>query len=284
MKPDLLKIKIAAGHMLTAYCYEPTNPTIAGLVIAPAMAVQQSFYAAFATFLADQGYRVWTFDYRGVGESRQGSMRACKADVSMWVGDDFDGVVKHASAEMAELPLFALGHSLGGLITPLLPSVKKLSGIINIAVGSGAKRHMQPSLQRSTPLLWHVLTPVLCPVFGYFPGSKIGIIGDIPRHALYQWRNWCLNSDYLLDSEPGAREAYAAIECPMLSLFFTDDELLQEEGARWLHDAYTGAEVDYRAINASEINSPRIGHFGFFKSRQEEILWPMVSHWLSHDR
>ncbi len=55
-------------------------------------------------------------------------MRACKADISTWINDDFDAVVKHASAEMPGLPLFVLGHSLGGLITPFLPSIKKLSG------------------------------------------------------------------------------------------------------------------------------------------------------------
>lgn len=275
-----ITIQSSDGNELTANCYEPTTPAIAGLIIAPAMAVQQSFYASFAQFLAQQGYRVWTFDYHGIGESRQGSMRACTADLSSWVKSDFDSVVKQASAEMSGLPLFVLGHSLGGLLTPFLPSVKNLSGIINIAVGSGAKRYMQPRLQRSTPWLWHVVSPVLCSVFGYFPGARIGVMGDIPRHAFFQWRGWCLNSDYLLDAEPGAKEAYAAVSCPVLSLFFTDDELLLESGVRWLHEAYTGTQVDYQVLDASKMDTPRIGHFGFFKPRQSLTLWPMVSDWL----
>lgn len=280
MEPHVCTIQTDDGNEVIANCYEPTTPAIAGLIIAPALAVQQSFYDSFAQYLAQQGYRVWTFDYRGIGESKQGSMRACTADVSSWVNTDFDSVVKHGLAQMAGLPLFVLGHSLGGLITPLLPSVENLSGVINIAVGSGAKRHMQPRLQRSTPWLWHVVSPALCFVFGYFPGARIGIMGDIPRNAFFQWRGWCLNTDYLLDAEPAAKEAYAALSCPMLSLFLADDELLLESGARWLHEAYTGTQVDYQVLDAAKFDIPRIGHFGFFKSRQKTTLWPIVSDWL----
>lgn len=280
MNPLNVDIQTDDDYRLAAHCYEPTKPAIAGIVIAPAMAVKQSFYDSFAQFLANEGYCVWTFDYRGIGESQQGSMRSCDADITTWVNADYDAVIKHASTAMADKPLFAVGHSLGGLITPFLPSISNLSGVINIAVGSGAKRHLQPRLQRSTPLLWHVVAPVLSFVFGYFPGARIKVMGDIPRRAMLQWRRWCLNPDYLLDSEPGASAAYANVQCPMISLFFSDDELLLEPGARWLHDAYTGTNVDYRIIDATEIDASKIGHFGFFKPRQEETLWPMVSSWV----
>ncbi len=275
-----LKIESADGNMLTAYCYEPTKPVKAGVIITPAMAVKQSFYATFAAHLALQGFRVWTFDYYGIGESQHGSKRSCNADVTSWINADYENVVQHASATMAGLPLYVLGHSLGGLLTPMLPSINKISGVVNISVGSGAKRHMSPRLQRSTPLLWHVVSPLLCSIFGYFPGARIGIMGDIPRNAMSQWRGWCLNSDYLLAAEPGASDAYAAVSYPMLSLFFSDDELLTESGARWIHNAYSNAKMDYRVVNAADIDAPRIGHFGFFKSRQQAHLWPAVIDWL----
>jgi predicted alpha/beta hydrolase len=47
-----------------------------------------------------------------------------------------------------------------------------------------------------------------------------------------------------------------------------------------LHEAYTGAEVDYRVISPRSINQERIGHFGFFKPHQEKALWPLVGEWL----
>lgn len=285
MTPTRLDLKTHDGPPLAVYCHEPPEPSRpprAGLVIAPAMAVPQSFYAEFAAFLAGQGIRVWTFDYRGIGESWQGPMRRCTADISDWITRDYDAVVRHAAATLDGAPLFALGHSLGGQATPLLPSADRLSGLVNIAVGSGATRHNQPKVRRSAPLLWYVLGPTLCPTFGYFPGSRIGLLGDIPRRAFYQWRRWCLTPDYILSGEPGAREAYARARYPVLGLTFTDDELLHESGSRLLHDAYTGAPVDYRELSPRQFGLDRIGHFGFFRRSQEKILWPLVSAWL-HD-
>jgi predicted alpha/beta hydrolase len=271
------------GYALTAYSYEPTQPARADLVIAPAMAVPQAFYADFAAFLTSHGYRVWTFDYRGMGESRKGSIRACKANISDWITQDFDAVVQHANAAQDALPLFVLGHSLGGQTVPLLPSIRRVSGVINIAVGSGATRHCQPHMRRSAPLLWHVMTPLLCTVFGYFPGARIGVVGDIPSRAMFQWRRWCLSPEYLLSGEAGAREAYARACYPVLGLTFSDDELLLESGSKMLHNAYTGANVDYRVLSPQQFDLPRIGHFGFFKNNQEKLLWPLVSDWL-HQR
>lgn len=267
-------------QMLTAYDHKPGRLVHGGIVIAPAMAVPQGFYADHAAFLARQGFRVWTFDYRGIGESRQGAMRACKADITDWITRDLDAVVRHASANLEGLPLFVLGHSLGGQAAPLLPSIRQVSGLINIAVGSGAIRHNQPKVRRTAPLLWYVLGPLLCPLFGYFPGERIGVVGDIPRRALFQWRRWCLTPEYLLSAEPGAREAYARARYPVLGLTFADDELLLEAGSRMLHDAYSGTQVDYRVISPDQFGMQRIGHFGFFKRAQESALWPLVSAWL----
>ena len=280
MKRTRLTLHAHDGTPLTVYCHAPAQCIRADLVIASAIAVPQHFYADFATFLSGHGYRVWTFDYRGMGESRIGPARACQADISDWITQDFDAVLTHAHGLSQGAPLFVLGHSLGGQIVPLLPSIRSVSAVVNIAVGSGALRHNRPRVRRSAPLLWHVLTPLLCTLFGYFPGARLGVIGDIPRRAMYQWRRWCLTDEYLLSGDAGARQAYASARYPVLGLTFSDDELLLESGSKMLHDAYTGAHVDYRVLDPEQFNLPRIGHFGFFKSHQEKVLWPLVSDWL----
>ena len=168
----------------------------------------------------------------------------------------------------------------GGQTTPLLPSSKRVKGLINIAVGSGSIRHNHPRIRRSAPLLWYVLAPVACPLFGYFPGSRLGVLGDIPKRVFFQWRRWCLTPEYLLTGEPGAREAYAQARFPVLGLTFSDDELLMEAGSRLLHDAYTGTELDYRVLSPQQFGLNRVGHFGFFKASHEKVLWPMVIEWL----
>lgn len=278
MNPVKLTVHAEDGYPLTAYRHDPVQALRAAVVIAPAMAVRQAFYRDFAIWLARQGFRVWSFDYRGIAESAAGPMRDCKADVSCWIERDFEAVVRHAAGE--GLPVFALGHSLGGQTAPLLPSAGRLAGLVNIAVGSGAVRHNQPRQRAGARLLWHVLVPLLCPLFGYFPGKRLGIVGDLPNGAIRQWRRWCLSPDYLLSGEAGAREAYARASYPVLALTFADDELLLSDGSRMLHDAYRSAEVDYRELQPAQFGLKRIGHFGFFRAEQEGVLWPLVSSWL----
>ena len=268
------------GHRLAAYRFDPAGPAKGNVIIAAAMAVPQSFYAAFARYLAACGYTAWTFDYRGIGESLTGSLRHVKADLSDWLTKDYDALLHQVSELSPQQPLFVVGHSFGGQVAPLLPSRGRLSGLVNIAVGSGSMRHITPRVRRSAPLMWHLLAPVLCPVFGYFPGARIGVIGDLPSAAMFQWRRWCLTPDYLLSGEPGAREAYASAGYPVLALSFADDEMLLEDGSRLLHGAYRKSAVDYRVLEAARHGLRRIGHFGFFKPQSEAALWPLVTGWL----
>jgi predicted alpha/beta hydrolase len=169
-----------------------TGPDAGAGGIAAAMAVPQAFYSHFARWLARRGYVVWTFDYRGIGESLTGPRRRLKADLSDWLHKDYDALLRHIAAAAPGQPLFVVGHSFGGQVAPLLPSRERLAGLVNIAVGSGSTRHLTTRMRRSAPLLWHVLAPTLCPLFGYFPGARIGVVGDLPTGALMQWRRWCL--------------------------------------------------------------------------------------------
>lgn len=268
------------GYRLVARRFDTKEQGRAHVVIAAAMAVPQSFYAAFATYLAERGYIAWTFDYRGIGESRTGPMRKVKADLDDWLDKDYDALLRLIGADTPDLPLFVVGHSFGGQVAPLLPSRGRLAGLVNIAVGSGSTRHLTPRTRRSAPLMWHVLAPALCPLFGYFPGARIGVVGDLPAGAMLQWRRWCLTPDYLLTGQPGARDAYASADYPVLALTFADDELLLEAGSRMLHDAYRRRAVDYRVIEPERYGLARVGHFGFFKPSSEATLWPLVGEWL----
>ena len=281
MSRNLHAIQTHDGVGIAAWCHEAESAVRGNVVIASAMAVPQAFYADFANFLAMQGFRVWTFDYRGIFESRHGPMRHCKTDISTWIGQDFDAVVRHGKQTAPQLPLYVIGHSLGGQVVPLLPSIGLIDGLITIATGSGSMRHNQPDVRRRAPLMWYLFAPLLCPLFGHFPGRRIGVIGDLPTGVMFQWRRWCLTPDYLLSGEPGAREAYARADLPVLGMMFGDDELLLASGSRMLHEAYGSARVDYREINPAQYGLKRVGHFGFFKASQGQVLWPVVADWMN---
>jgi predicted alpha/beta hydrolase len=274
-----LELVAGDGERLAAHRYDPPGEVIGSVVIAPAMAISQNFYSGFARWLATQGFVAWTFDYRGTGASLRGSMRGAPGNLNQWCGQDYEAALLAAHGLHPQQPLFALGHSFGGQCAPLLPSRRLLSGLVNIAVGSGAMRHNTRGIRRQAPLLWYLLVPVLCPLFGYFPGARVGVIGDLPSGAVRQWRRWCLDPDYLLGAEPRARDAYASAAYDVLGLTFPDDELLLEAGSRLLHSAYC-RPVDYRVVSPESVGMSRIGHSGFFRTQSQATLWPLVADWL----
>src|SRR2546421_711925 len=72
-----------------------------------------------------------------------------------------------------DLPLTWIGHSLGAQIVPFVPDHRELARVITIAAGSGYWRDNVAALRPKVWLLWYVLTPLITPVFGYFPGKRL---------------------------------------------------------------------------------------------------------------
>ena len=71
--------------------------------------------------------------------------------------------------------------------------------------------------------------PVLTAVAGYFPGGRIGAVGDLPAGVIRQWRRWCLSPDYFASAEgASAREQFDAVRTPIVSLSFTPRQCMQK--------------------------------------------------------
>lgn len=70
IQAEALTIDNGNGHLLSSCWYRPAGMPRGAVLIAPAMGVKQRFYADFASWLAEQGFLVVTFDYLGMGQSR----------------------------------------------------------------------------------------------------------------------------------------------------------------------------------------------------------------------
>lgn len=156
---------------------------------------------------------------------------------------------------------------------------------MTVATGNGYWRENSWQTRRFVWWMWFVAVPLATRIAGYFPGKRLRKVGDLPRGVIEQWRRWCLDREYVVGVEGSdVRAAYASVRTPMLSLSFTDDEMMSAEGIRSLHRLYAGAPVEYRRIAPRDIGVSRIGHFGFFRPQFERTLWPLVPQWLSAPR
>ncbi|MBV8619593.1 MAG: alpha/beta fold hydrolase [Curvibacter sp.] len=258
--------------------YEPAGPARANLVLGAAMGVRQDYYGAFAQWLAEQGYRVTSFDYRGMGESRSAGLRqglrGFKADLLDWA-HDYEAVVAHAAAAAPGLPLYLLGHSLGAQLPGLFRQPERISGLLSLASGSGYWRENAPQLKRTVPYFWWVLVPLATRLFGYFPGRRLRKVGDLPAGVILQWRRWCLNPRYSAGAEgQAADQRYAQVRFPVLALSIADDELMTLQGTRSLMGLYANAPRRIEVVRPAEVQARRIGHFGWFRESFRATLWP----------
>ncbi len=274
------------GFALSGTVYGDAKTAHSALLIAPAMGVSQRYYTAFAQWLAERGYLVLSFDYRGMGRSRPqvfaSSLRGFKADVVTWAEQDAAAALAWLSSQVdASKPLVWLGHSLGAQILGLVPGRERVSHMVTIAAGTGYWRENTCKLKSYVWWLWYFLVPATLPVFGYFPGRSLRKVGDLPAGVMVQWRRWCVQPDYLM-SEGGSawRNRYAELSLPILWMSFTDDEYMSVRNIDSLHSFYAGAPRTMRRVAPADVAAPRIGHFGFFKTTFASTLWPQVVNWL----
>lgn len=273
------------GFALVGTRYATPEKPKAVIVMPSAMGVKQGFYAPFAQFLSLRGFAVLTFDYRGMGLSvpsqYKTSLRGFKADLFDWAERDYNAAVRAAKTWHDDVPLLVIGHSLGGQLPGLLPDNHLIDGIITVAAGSGYWRDNAPQLKRFVWFMWYFAVPLYTRLFGYFPGKKVRKVGDLPKGVIFQWSRWCRSPHYVVD-DAGVpiRSGYDKIQAPVLSLSFTDDELMSKRSIDSLHDFYRNAPIERRYIKPSDVKAKHIGHFGFFRPQFQATLWQQALVWL----
>src|SRR5207244_12409658 len=99
------------------------------VLINSATATPRKIYRGFAGYLARRGCAVLTYDYRGIGDSRQKavegynqprSLVGFKASMSDWAALDVTSAVVWMREPYHQLPPGHVGHSLGGQALALL--------------------------------------------------------------------------------------------------------------------------------------------------------------------
>jgi predicted alpha/beta hydrolase len=275
-------IEVSDGTRIALRTFDPTSPDRGSVVIGGAMGVRQDYYAPFAQWLASQGWRVTTFDYRGSGDSgpNGSGLRGFKADLFDWTRD-YEAAIDHAHAALPDRPLYLLGHSLGAQLPGMLVNQHKVSGMLSVAAGSGYWRENAPQLKRIVFYFWYVLVPVATRLFGYFPGRKLRKVGDLPTGVVMQWRKWCLTPGYSVGAEGEAvRKSYANAKFPVHAVSITDDELMTLRGTHTLINLYVNAPSEVQRLAPADLGVRRLGHFGAFRSEHETRMWPRMAEWL----
>ena len=70
-------------YPLQVNCYEPFVRDRIGhvVIINSGAGIPQTFYGPFSAWLADHGFYVFTYDYRGIGGSRGATVKGLQASI-----------------------------------------------------------------------------------------------------------------------------------------------------------------------------------------------------------
>lgn len=265
-------IQDSLGHSVISYWHSPAVEPRGAVIIAAAIGIPQSYYQHFASWIADQGFMAVTFDYPGSGESLAGALSDIPHSVTDWARHSCGAVLAEVHSQAPQLPLYWVGHSLGGQIVPFIEGNERISKLITVACGNGYWKFNNG--RGRALLMWKLLAPLLTGVLGYFPGKRLGIIGDLPPRVVREWRSWCLNPRYAAGVSADHQAAYSRFRQPIAGIAFTDDEMISAINVRNLHQSYDQAPVELRFIEPSDHGAQRVGHLGFFRCQFRESLWP----------
>ena len=274
--PDLT-FPAADGYALAGTLFEPAAPNGRTVLVAPATGVLRRIYAPFAAFLAAEGFRVLTWDWRGTGGSRPaGSLRGFDASLRLWAERDLAGAIDWAGRRHPGDRVVAVGHSFGGQAMGLAPNANRLGALVTVASQSGYWGLWPRPARWRYALLWYAAMPLATRLFGYFPARLFGLGEDLPAGVALQWARWCRRPSYMGDAWAGHR----AITAPLLAYSFDDDPFAPLDAAAEFYSRFGSHERRHRHLTPAEAGTDRVGHWGFFREGRMPALWSEAAEWL----
>lgn len=268
-----------ALHSAISESQSPRISSKALILVAGATGVPQGFYRRFAQAAVEQGFCALTFDYRGIGRSKQGSLKGFKMDYLDWAQKDLHAVLDYA--RKFELPVYIIGHSYGGHAIGLLPNLQDVQGAWTFGTGAGWHGWMPNAEQWRVKFMWHFLGPIFTRLYGYLAWSRLGMGEDLPLGVYKQWKRWCSFPNYFFDDPQmkGIHEKFERVKFPLFAVNSVDDDWATPASRDAFMSKYRNAQLRLKTIEPDKERQKVIGHMGYFKSHSAH-LWQTVFDWI----
>ncbi|MFC3153377.1 alpha/beta fold hydrolase [Litoribrevibacter euphylliae] len=275
--PQAISLTTLDGYALGATRYPAQGEVKGNIVVAAATGVHQGFYRRFAVYASDQGFNVLTFDYRGIGQSKHGSLKSLTTTFLDWGKYDVAAAVD--AMHQDDVPLFLVGHSFGGQALGLIPNHHLLTAAYSFGSGAGWGGWMSKVEALKVKALWNLVLPALVKWKGYMAWSKLGMGEDLPIGIYKDWKRWCQYPYYFFDDpelSSDIRSAFAQVTVPYIAATSTDDAWIPPKSRDAFCKHYVNSNIGY--LDISPTRNQTIGHMGYFR---EECLpyWEGMLNW-----
>ncbi|MEM9982609.1 MAG: alpha/beta fold hydrolase [Bacteroidota bacterium] len=276
------QIKTTDQYKITISTFAPKKPNQRVVLISAATGIKQSFYYHFAAFLSQKGYTVITYDYRGIGQSKQGSLRKLDASMVDWAAKDTQATIQFIFRHYPDYKKILIGHSFGGNSMGLCAEAQYFDAYVTVASQFGYWRHFEKKKQGKLLWFFYVVMPLLSRLVGYFPANYKQLGENLPRKVALDWVTLITHPDSMLEIAKRHHNYYPNIKQPMLMISIEDDWMAPQKAVDTLAQrAYTNAAIERKHITLKETGTSYIGHVSFFKRKFQHNLWNIPIQWIN---
>ena len=286
LQGDPFKETAADGFVLGGFTWRHGLPDIQRpvVIINAATSVHCRHYSRFAAYLFANGFDVITYDYRGIGESRLGSIKGLNASWTDWGALDFEAMLRRAQREFSGQPIDVVGHSFGGCAAGLGESGQVIRRLVTVGAQFAYWRDYAPEQRWRMFGKWHLLMPLLTLFCGYFPGKRLGWLEDTPAGVVRDWSTPTAR----YERRPSGRAMlartghlpFANVRAQTLAISISDDPYGTIAAIERLLNYFSHAPKTHLRIDPQDIGEQQVGHFAFFRSAYQATLWPIALNWL----
>lgn len=226
------------GDTIYRQSWLPDAPPRAIILLVHGLSEHSSRYMNVVNHFVPQGFAVYGFDHSGHGKST--GYRKYIADFGEYIAT-LAMVSASVRAEYSGVPVFLLGHSMGGLIAArYLPQhQQEFSG----AIISAPAIKLVGSLSPFTIQVGKVMS-VLLPKIGLIPLNPYGVSRDtevvnayLDDPLIYKGKTPARLAAEILKNMDAVLADAERITLPVLIVQGSADIIVDPEGAQWLHDA-----------------------------------------------
>lgn len=282
MTTELIKEPIAVecqdGVMLKGVLLIPEHPK-AVVQLNGGTATKKEFYLPFLEYLCENGFICCLWDYRDSGESAPESLKDCDYTFLDYGMKDMSAIKYFLRERFPELPFLIVAHSVGGQQLGFIEDLSGIKGVLACAVSTGYMRHMPLGYRILSNYFFFIFSPLSVLFTGYIAAKRFGIMEDLPKKVVAEWRDWCMKPNYFFNKKFYGKTVpegkFLDYNFPIHLYWTTDDPISNKNSiSSFWKNVKNTAPIEIHQIKPADYQMKSIGHHGFFKKKLRDTLWP----------
>ena len=288
-----IPVPLANGAILNLQRF--SGPTLGPPVLMLHGAIENGriFYSGsgrgLAPYLARNGFDVYVADLRGRGKSRPAIDRSSRFGQTEAITEDIPACAEAIRRIRGPVPQHWVAHSWGGvLFSSVLARFPEYGRQVSSLVYFGSKRTIRIwNFHRilKAELVWKLLCPLACLIYGYLPAKRLRIGSDSETiKSYYQSAAWVRN-DAWIDSDDGFDYGAAIRKINLPPIWYIaaeqDQALGHPHDVRSFMESSGRQECRYTVLSRSSGNRHDYDHISMLTHPDAALdHFPEVLEWL----